>query len=61
MDDILRMQDIIDYLKVSKATINRWRNDGSFPEPIQLGANSIGWKRSTIEKWLEARYNVATS
>jgi predicted DNA-binding transcriptional regulator AlpA len=28
---------------------------GTFPMPIQLGANRIAWKRSTIQKWIDTR------
>lgn len=56
MDDILRMNDIVSYLKVSKATIYRWVKDGSFPKGEQLGANTRIWTRESIEKWLDAKY-----
>lgn len=29
--------------------------DGSFPKPIRLGENSVGWLRVEVEKWLADR------
>lgn len=28
---------------------------GTFPAPIKLGARSVGWVESTINKWIEDR------
>lgn len=41
-------------LKVSRATLYRAAQDYNFPKPIRLTSESLGWKRSDIEKW-EAR------
>ena len=51
--EIIRLKELIKILSVSKATIWRWRKSGSFPEPICLGNRVIGWRRETIENWIE--------
>lgn len=35
----------------------RWRKvrDGSFPPPIQVSANRVGWMEADITNWLNAR------
>jgi prophage regulatory protein len=38
-----------------RETIWRKRQRGEFPEPIQLGDNSIAWRTSDILAWIEAR------
>lgn len=53
--EFLRMKDVTGLLGVSSVTIWRWRKEGNFPEPHRIGANSVGWPRSTIEDWLASR------
>ena len=52
---IYREKDVLALLGVSKATLWRWRRDGGFPHPIQLGPNTVGWLREDVHEWLEAR------
>jgi len=42
---------------VPKSRAQIWRDiaAGLFPEPIDLGPNSIGWPQAVIEKWLASR------
>lgn len=28
---------------------------GDFPQPVKLGARAVGWKKSEVLAWLEAR------
>ena len=39
-------------------TVWRLRRQGLFPQPIKLSAKRIGWKRSDIDAWIEARRQV---
>ena len=57
-EKIVRVQELLTYLKVSRATIYRWRKDGSFPSPIYLGKRTICWKESTINEWIAARETI---
>ncbi len=40
---------------LSRVTIWRRVRAGTFPAPIQLGENSIGWPASEITAWLASR------
>jgi predicted DNA-binding transcriptional regulator AlpA len=40
---------------LSRFTLWRKVRDGSFPAPIELSANSIGWPLSEIEAWKASR------
>ena len=42
----------LDRVGVSRRTLCRWRADGTFPQALRLGANSIGWPRHVIDEWL---------
>jgi prophage regulatory protein len=37
--------------------VTRWRHvkAGTFPAPVQIGANSIGWYEDEIQEWLASR------
>ncbi|RLQ20149.1 AlpA family phage regulatory protein [Seongchinamella sediminis] len=38
----------------SRSTINRWRNDGHLPPPIQIGANTVVWPLEEILQWRDS-------
>ncbi len=40
--------------------VQRWRRirAGTFPAPVQLGPNSVGWVASEIDAWLANRPRV---
>jgi prophage regulatory protein len=42
---------------VGRSRVQLWRDvrEGRFPEPIQLGPNSVGWHRAEVEEWLASR------
>ena len=52
-DRIIRIKELIDMVGLSRTTIWRMENYGSFPKRVSLGANSVGWKLSEINQWLE--------
>ena len=52
---IYREKDLLAMLSISKATLWRWRRDGQFPHPIQLGPNSVGWCREIVHEWISTR------
>ena len=51
---ILRIGEVSEMTGVRKSTIYSKVADGSFPEPIRLGARSVGWRLSDIVAWLQA-------
>ena len=51
---ILRLPEVMRLTGLSKATIHRRCRDGTFPEPVRLGPQSIGWWRAEILEWLES-------
>ena len=52
---MLRAPEVMARTGLSRVTIWRRVRDGSFPAPIELGENSIGWPESAITKWLDSR------
>src|ERR1041384_1630479 len=60
MDEIVRPQDGIKLLKISRTTLHVWVCTGIFPRPRRCGPNSVGWLKSTVQAWLEALPPAAT-
>lgn len=52
---VLRPREAARYVGVSRPTIDRWRKAGKFPKALQLGVQSIGWRRSDLDEWLNNR------
>ena len=54
-NQMLRAPEVMARTGLSRATIWRRVRAGTFPAPIQLGENSIGWPASEITAWLDSR------
>lgn len=48
---IIRMLELTKLVGLSKATIYNKIKDGTFPKPVTLGANSVGWLSTDIDHW----------
>lgn len=51
-DRILREAEVKERTRLSR--VQRWRRirAGTFPAPVQIGPNSIGWRESDINNWI---------
>lgn len=52
---ISRRKKVEDRTGLSRSTIYAGIRAGTFPKPIQLGAQSVGWLESEIDQWLADR------
>ena len=52
---ILRIDDVLTIVNVSKPTLYRWIADDLFPRPVQLGPRAVGWKVEAVNQWVESR------
>lgn len=59
LDRMLRIAEVLQITGVSAATIWRWAKDGTFPAPVKLGPNSVGWRASVVRDWIDSRQPVA--
>ncbi len=57
---IYRLKELTQRLGVSRATIYNWMNQKKFPQSIQLGAGSVGWKEEDIQHWIDTRHTQST-
>ena len=53
--EILRTNDVLARLNVSRSSLHRRRQNGTFPKPFQLGKHAVGWRRADIDAWLADR------
>jgi predicted DNA-binding transcriptional regulator AlpA len=54
-DPILSERELAEWLHTSRPTLQRQRSDGSGPPFVQLSERRIGYRKSIVERWLEAR------
>lgn len=52
---LLKLKDVIDMTSLSKASIYRQVNAGTFPMPIRLGPRAVAWIQSELEAWIEGK------
>ncbi|BDS29882.1 helix-turn-helix transcriptional regulator [Aeromonas caviae] len=54
----VRMREVQKKIGISRSTVYDWINpnsprfDDSFPKPVRLGVNSVGWVDTELEDWL---------
>ena len=54
-NQMLRAPEVMTRTGLSRVTIWRRVRAGTFPAPVELGVNSVGWPASEITAWLESR------
>lgn len=64
MEELLRFNDFKQIrLVTNRPTLKRWQNlkVDPFPLGIQLGPNSVAWKKSEVLAWIERRQRSNSS
>ncbi len=52
---LIKLKDVIAMTSLSKASVYRQMNTGTFPLPIRIGPRSVSWILSEIEEWIESK------
>ncbi|WP_283392088.1 helix-turn-helix transcriptional regulator [Photobacterium phosphoreum] len=52
---LLRLPQVLNLIKLSRATLYKQVKEGTLPSQIHLGANSVAWLSHEIESVLAAR------
>jgi prophage regulatory protein len=52
---ILRKPAVVAKTGQSYPTLYRKMQTGDFPQPVQLGPNSVGWIEEEIDSWIKSR------
>jgi predicted DNA-binding transcriptional regulator AlpA len=56
--DLLRFPAVRQAVSLSRSTIFRMERKNQFPARLQLGPNSVAWKRDEIETGIKSRTKV---
>lgn len=52
---LVRTKQLCAELGISRTTLWRLVKSGDFPAPIQIGKNSIAWRRQVISDYLDSK------
>lgn len=52
MDKILRIKEVLELTGLSKSTLRRMEQQGTFPKRTKLSRRAIGWLESEIRAWI---------
>ncbi|EPZ8232981.1 helix-turn-helix transcriptional regulator [Vibrio fluvialis] len=55
--NFIRVSELATYLSISKVIVWRWRKEGRLPAACAISPRVVGWKRETIESWLDEQAN----
>ncbi|WP_423605689.1 helix-turn-helix transcriptional regulator [Sphingomonas sp. MS122] len=51
-DNILRIQTVLKRTGLSRSTMYRKMENGTFPGNIRISTRCVGWRESAIAEWL---------
>jgi prophage regulatory protein len=51
-DRILRIQTVLHRTGLTRSTLYRKINDGSFPRQVPISVHGAGWRESAINRWI---------
>lgn len=52
---LISLNDACRLTSLSRTAINRYRNEGRFPQPVPIGFKRIAFVRAEVAAWIEAR------
>lgn len=57
--NILRLPAVKTRTGLSRSTIYLRVSQGTFPEPVSLGARAVGWVEAEIQEWLQRQIETS--
>jgi len=51
-DRILRIRTVLHRTGLSRSTLYRKIQDGTFPRQVQISVHGAGWRESMIDRWI---------
>jgi prophage regulatory protein len=51
-DRILRLNTVLDRTGLSRSTLYRKIQDGTFPKQVRIAERCAGWRQSAVEDWM---------
>lgn len=56
---IMRPAQVAERIGIHRVTLYKWVREGRFPPPAKLGPNTVAWRASTVEAWLDEQFAAA--
>lgn len=56
---IMRAAQVAERIGIHRVTLYAWIRAGNFPAPARLGPNTVAWRTSTVDEWIEERFAAA--
>ncbi len=53
-DRILRLRTVLERTGLSRSTLYRKVENGTFPAQIQIASRCVGWRESEVKAWIRA-------
>lgn len=50
-DRILRLKAVLDLTGLTRTTLYRRMQEGTFPKNVQISPRCVGWRESSIREW----------
>jgi prophage regulatory protein len=60
-DRILRIKTVLERTGLSRSTMYRKMQNGTFPKNVQISTRCTGWRESAIAEWLNNPMFYSTS
>jgi prophage regulatory protein len=51
-DRILRLKTVLQRTGLSRSTLYRKIESGTFPKNVRISVRSVGWRESAVDAWL---------
>jgi prophage regulatory protein len=48
----LRLNDVLDRTRLSRATLYRKIQDGTFPKQVRIASRCVAWRESEVAEWM---------
>lgn len=55
MQTVIKLPEVLQIVKCSKAKVYSEMKKGNFPKPIKLGDRAVAWVMDDVTEWLERR------
>lgn len=52
---LIRLNQVLEIVPVSRSTIWQWAKDGRFPAPIKIGERTTAWRYCDVVAFIESR------
>jgi prophage regulatory protein len=51
-DRIIRLKNVLNRSGLSRSTVYRKINEGTFPPQVKVSLNGVGWRESELNRWI---------